>query len=99
MTQKLIVFTPDEARAKRGATAEEMLYCPHCEEHRAVFLAVMSKTDRIVADDTIYDTIVLERWRCVNCWVAWVEKYAVQAPSRGVVKDIMALYNTSVEGE
>ena len=32
------VFTPDEAKKKRGTLAEEMLCCPKCGEHQGVHI-------------------------------------------------------------
>lgn len=102
---KLLVLTPATAQKKRGASAEEMLYCWRCKEHQGVFLVVMSATGNITADDTTYDTIILERWRCLSCGNHWIEKYAIKSPEYvakspegGVTKALRDAIQLKIEG-
>ena len=103
--RELVVLTPETAQIKRGASAEEMLYCWRCKEHQGVFLVVMSATGSIDADGTTYDTIILERWRCLNCGNHWIEKYAVKSPEYaakspegGVVNTLLEAIQLKIEG-
>lgn len=95
---KRIVFTPSEAVTKRGPLATEMITCPQCGNQSGVFVVVLSQVSNVVADETEYDRLMIERWVCINCRHIWSEAYAVKPPTRGIVKPLFSAYNTD-EGE
>lgn len=100
---KLIVLTPEAVEKRRGANANEMLFCEHCEKPQVIFVCTMSVVTNVKADGRHYDRIVIERWRCLNCNASWMEKYGVESPSRGVeesLDDVIILrYRNGVENQ
>jgi hypothetical protein len=95
---KRVVFTEDEALIKRGASAVEMLLCNSCKKPQCVFVGTLTVTSNVIADNTTYKKITVERWVCINCRNGQQETYAVKYPDSGVDNNLFAAYDLRMGG-
>lgn len=77
------VFTPEEARKKRGATADEMLCCPKCGEHQGVHIYTPMRVDK-----SSVDSVHVELWNCLSCRHRWWEEFVVKFSTNGATKNL-----------
>ena len=77
------VFTPDEAKHKRGANADEMITCPKCGEQQGVHVFTPFSID-----GNVVNRRHIELWNCLSCRHRWWEEFTVMAPETGVVGDL-----------
>lgn len=83
---RMPVFSATEARAERGGEAKEMLTCPVCDKIAGVLVCQTQRMDYCGENTSgdLFDVLIWERWRCLNCGNIWIERYGIRGKrSRG----------------
>jgi len=81
MTLDIPVFTPIDAKIKRGEHAAIPMICSQCENDTTSCTGVINKVkcSGVNRNGKHFETVVFERWMCHSCQHRWNEKYGVSS--------------------